>query len=98
MSSFGFGDLGKLSGLLKNAGKIQDMMKEVASTKTGLEEFKLNEYATIVDDLGQVRNERSIMLEKLQLATVRYREIQAENELLKEKFADALKLKEELLE
>jgi len=28
MSSFGFGDLGKLSGLLKNAGKIQDMMKE----------------------------------------------------------------------
>lgn len=27
MSNFGFGDLGKLSGLLKNAGKIQEMMK-----------------------------------------------------------------------
>ena len=28
MSNFGLGDLGKLSGLIKNAGKIQDMMKQ----------------------------------------------------------------------
>jgi len=36
--------------------------KESFKNKQGLEEFKLYEYATIVDDLGQVRRSNAIQI------------------------------------